>query len=127
MRAVAVLALVLCVVTSACRDSTGPGTRHLVSIGGISAPAHSTPGDTLWVSFRDGATPCDTGIVVTQERTVGGARFAVSAVTTAVRCASVPVPYKVPVIVGISPPHAIPFVLAFAEPNRADSVLTVGP
>ena len=127
MRSTMVFGLVLCVVGSACQDVVGPGARHLVPIGAIRVPPRAAATDTIWVSFVDGASQCDTGVVVAQERTPGGIRFTATSITRPGPCAAVPVIYKAPTLYGIIPPHAVPFTLAFAEPSRADSLLAVGP
>ena len=125
------LTLVLAVAAIACHDVTGPGTRRSVSINGIQMPAHATYADTIWISFFLGGSPCDTGVVVSSERTGEGVRFSASSVmTTTVAC---PIAYvgasavALPFVYAVTPPHPLPFVAKFAQPGGADSVRTVQP
>lgn len=122
--------LALAVVAIACSDVTGPGTRHAVSIVGITTPAHATPADTIRISFYVGASPCDTGVVVTSERTSDGIRFSASSVITrseVCTLADAALTAPVPFVFAAPPPHPLPFVARFAQPGAPDSVRTVQP
>ncbi len=123
------LAFILAVAAIACRDVTGPGTRHAASIYGMQTPTHATYGDTIWISFYIGAPSCDTGLVVSSERTATGVRFSASSViTTTGACPNVPVALSIaplPYVYAATPPHQVPFVARFAQPGGADSVRTI--
>ena len=124
------LTLVLAVAAIACRDVTGPGTRHAASIYGMQTPTHATFGDTIWISFYVGAPTCDTGVVVTSERTGTGVRISASSViTTTGVCPNVPAMSiaPLPYVYAATPPHPVPFVARFAQPGGVDSVRTINP
>lgn len=128
MRSRLTLAL-LAIAAIACRDVTSPGTRQPVSIYGMETPAHAASTDTIRISFFTGQGGCDSGLVVSSERTASGVRFSASAVTSNTVCplAATSLIAPLPFVFVLVPPHPAPYAVRFAQPGGTDSIRTIGP
>ncbi|MGH7602648.1 MAG: hypothetical protein ACRENK_01475 [Gemmatimonadaceae bacterium] len=121
MRMIVSLFVLSTLTSVACQDE-GPARRQQ-AIFGIKVTPNAAVTDTIRISFRTGASPCDTDVKVEAGFPADGLQFTASSVPARGMC---PVDaIQNPFIYIVSPPHLSPYTVRFAEPGESDSVRVV--